>query len=147
MAQLLAIDLGLKTGLAVFGDDGRVRRYRSQNYGTVGRLKRAAWGEIVGVEELVALAVEGDMALARVWAKVATKRGAEVFAIQAATWRRELLPDKDRRSGASAKAAAEVLARDVVERSGLPRPTAMRHDAAEAICIGVWACRQLGWPG
>ena len=146
MAQLLAVDLGLKTGLAVFGDDGRLVRYRSQNYGTITRLKRAAWGELAEVEALAALAVEGDAALARVWAKAAEKRGAaRVFQIQAHDWRPALLAERDRRTGADAKAAADVLARAIIAQSGLPRPKALRHDAAEAICIGAWACRELGW--
>ncbi len=144
-AHLLAVDLGLRTGLAVFAEGARLVRYRSQNYGTIARLKRAAWGELAEVEELVAVAVEGDAALARVWARAAQKHGARVLAIQAHTWRPELLPERDRRTGADAKAAADALARAIVERSGLPRPKALRHDAAEAICIGAWACRQLGW--
>ena len=145
MEHLLAIDLGLRTGLAVFGADGRLVSHRSQNFGTVTRLKRAAWGEVGAVEDLVALAVEGDAALARVWGKAAEKRGARVFAIQAHTWREALLAPRDRRSGADAKRAAIELARRVVRESGLPRPTSMRHDAAEAICVGLWACGQLGW--
>jgi len=145
VAQLLAIDLGLKTGFARFGDDGRLVAYRSQNYGTVSRLKKAAWSELRRVEDLAAIAVEGDAALARVWGKAATKQGAEVFAIQARTWRRALFIERDRRTGAVAKASADVLARRVIEASGLPRPTSLRHDAAEAICIGLWACAQLGW--
>ena len=143
--MILAVDLGLRTGVALFGPDGRLVRYRSQNYGTVTRLKRAAFGEIAGVEDLTALAVEGDAALARVWAKVAEKRGAEVFTIQAPTWRKVLLPERDRRTGADAKRAADKLARRVIEASGLSRPTSLRHDAAEAICIGLWACGELGW--
>lgn len=146
VAHLLAIDLGLKTGFAIFGDDGRLASYRSQNYGTVSRLKKAAWSELRRVEDLAAVAVEGDAGLARVWGKAATKQGAEVFAIQAGTWRRELFVARERRTGAIAKASADVLARKVIEVSGLPRPTSLRHDAAEAICIGLWACAQLAWP-
>ena len=55
MQHLLAVDLGLKTGLAVFGEDGKLVRYRSQNYGTVARLKKAAWGELSSVEDYAAL--------------------------------------------------------------------------------------------
>ncbi len=145
--QLLAVDLGLRTGLAVFARDGRLVRYRSQNYGTVARLKRAAWGELAEVDALEALVVEGDAALARVWARAAEKRGARaVLAVQAHDWRPAMLAARDRRTGADAKAAADVLARAIIAQSGLPRPKALRHDAAEAICLGAWACRELGWP-
>lgn len=146
MAGLLAVDLGLRTGLAVFDNTGRLVRYRSQNYGTVTRLKRAAWGELAQVDELVALAVEGDSGLARVWARAAEKQGARVFAIQAPTWRRHVLTPADHRPGADAKAAAGRVAREIIVQSGLPKPTSLRHDAAEAICLGLWACHTLGWP-
>lgn len=145
MKHLLAVDLGLKTGLAVFGEDGQLVRYRSQNYGTVSRLKKAAWGELSSVEELAAVAVEGDTGLARVWGRAAEKKGARVFVIQAHTWRPTLFAPRDRKSGEIAKAAADRYARELIEASGLKRPTSLRHDAAEAICIGVWACIELGW--
>ena len=41
MASLLAVDLGVRTGLACWGDDGRLRWYRSQNFGDAARLRRA----------------------------------------------------------------------------------------------------------
>jgi hypothetical protein len=145
VTALLAVDLGLRTGLAVFGDDGRLLRYRSQNFGTVGRLKRAAWGEIASVEGLAGLVVEGDTGLARVWARVAERSDARVFVIQAGRWRKALLTPKERRSGPLAKASAGVLARRIVAASGLPRPKALRHDAAEAICIGWWGVGEMGW--
>jgi hypothetical protein len=34
MPVLLAIDIGVKTGLALYGHDGRLLWYRSQNFGT-----------------------------------------------------------------------------------------------------------------
>ncbi len=40
MAVLLAVDLGVKTGLALYGQDGRLLWYRSQNFGTAERLRR-----------------------------------------------------------------------------------------------------------
>ena len=37
------------------------------------------------------------------------------------------------------------LARRVIEWCGAPRPTSLRHDAAEAILIGLWGVLELGW--
>ncbi|MBX3275970.1 MAG: hypothetical protein KF729_37305 [Sandaracinaceae bacterium] len=145
-AHLLAVDLGLRTGLAVYAGDGRLVRYRSQHFGTVAQLKRAVWGELAAIEGLATVAVEGDAALARVWGSAARKRGAALISVDAQTWREALLIARDRRRGADAKAAADGLAREVIAASGLPRPTALRHDAAEAICVGLWACRAVGWP-
>ncbi|MEM9070086.1 MAG: hypothetical protein AAGE52_16380 [Myxococcota bacterium] len=145
MASLLAVDLGLRTGLAVFGDDGRLRSYRSQNYGTVGRLKRGAFSEIAAIEDLAMLVAEGDVQLARAWTRVAEKRGAKTRVIQAHDWRPTILRPRDQTSGSDAKRAADVVAREVIARSGAPKPTSLRHDAAEAILIGWWGCQQLGW--
>jgi hypothetical protein len=40
---------------------------------------------------------------------------------------------------------AAQLARNVIEWSGARRPTSLRHDAAEAILIGLWGVLSAGW--
>ncbi|MEO0324997.1 MAG: hypothetical protein AAF447_18690, partial [Myxococcota bacterium] len=88
--RLLAVDLGLRTGLAVFLRvpwGVRLLSYRSQNYGSPARLKRGARGAIAEVPELGALALEGDAQLARAWAQPAERRGARVLLCQAERWR------------------------------------------------------------
>jgi hypothetical protein len=82
--RLLAVDLGLKTGLAAYGADGRLLRY-------------------------------------------------------------VLLHPSERRDGQAAKRNADRLARAVIEWSGAARPTSLRHDAAEAVCIGLWGVLEVGW--
>ena len=147
-SRLLAVDLGLRTGLAVFlrhASGVRLLSYRSQNYGSPARLKRGARGTIGDVPELAALALEGDAQLARAWAAPAERRGAEVMLCQAERWRASLLSPRDRRSGAEAKRAADRLARAIIAASTAPAPTSLRHDAAEAICLGWWAAAALGW--
>jgi len=42
VTALLAVDVGVRTGLALYGDDGRLRGYRSHNLGSIARLRRAA---------------------------------------------------------------------------------------------------------
>jgi hypothetical protein len=142
---LLAVDLGLRTGLALFGEDGRLRWYRSQNYGARSRLRRAVPGVLEPLAGLHCIVVEGDRALAEVWTREAERRGATSRVIAAETWRRVLLKDRDQRSGEQAKRNADVLARRVIEWSGAQRPTSLRHDAAEAVLIGLWGVLQLGW--
>ena len=44
-----------------------------------------------------------------------------------------------------AKDEADILARKMIAWSGLKRPTSLRHDAAEAILIGLWGVLELGW--
>jgi len=44
MSVLLAVDIGVKTGLALYGQDGRLLWYRSQNFGSTERLRRGIRG-------------------------------------------------------------------------------------------------------
>lgn len=143
--SLLAVDLGLKTGLALFGDDGRLRWYRSQNYGSVARLKRGIHGVLAEVPAIAWLVAEGDRHLFELWEREAAKRGASARRVGAETWRPRMLLSRDQRTGAQAKQSADAAARRVIEWSGAPRPTSLRHDAAEAVMIGFWGVLEVGW--
>jgi len=140
--SLLAVDLGLHTGLALYGADGRLRWYRSQHFGTPRSLRRGVPALLDDVSHLV---VEGGGDLAAAWDDAATARGIEVRWVSAETWRRAFLYPREQRSGEVAKRTADELARRVIDWSGARRPTSLRHDAAEAILIGLWAVRELGW--
>lgn len=143
--MLLAIDLGLRCGLALYARDGRLLRFSSRSFASITTLKRAAWGVLAEVPELEVVVVEGDRALGEVWRKAAEKRGARGLFVSPERWRSALLYAREQRSGKDAKRNADVLARAVIEWSGAPRPTSLRHDAAEAILIGLWGVVELGW--
>ena len=145
MPNLLAIDLGLRAGLALYGEDGRLRWYRSTNFGTRTRLRRAVPSVLDTVYDLTWLVGEGDPALFEPWEREARRRASETRWISAETWRPSLLYAREHRSRAEAKEAAGSLARRIIEWSDAPRPTSLRHDAAEAILIGLWAVIQVGW--
>jgi hypothetical protein len=142
---ILAVDLGLKTGIALFGDDGKLRWYRSKNFGTTTRLKRAVYGILKEIPDLVMLVVEGGGNIAEIWENEAQKQGIAVRRITAEDWRKPLLYSREQRTGAMAKERAAHLAEAVIAWSGLKRLTAPRHDAAEAILIGLWGVLRLGW--
>ena len=142
---LLAVDLGLRTGLALYGADGRLIWYRSQHFGSTAKLRRGAYGVLNAIEGIGHLVLEGGGALADLWAKEGHRRGLHVQVVDAETWRSVLLYPRERRSGSEAKAAADTLARRVIEWSGAARPTSLRHDAAEAILIGLWGTVAVGW--
>jgi hypothetical protein len=142
---LLAIDLGLRTGVAVFGSDGRLVRYRSQHFGSKDALRRGATRVLAEAGSVRHLVVEGDLALGRIWGRGAERAGAEVHLVAAERWRTALLHPSQRRDSATAKRNADLLARATIDWSGAPRPTSLRHDAAEAICIGLWGVLQVGW--
>ncbi len=145
MNRLLAIDLGHRSGFAVFGEDGRLQSYRSTNFGSARRMKQAAWGVLKEVEGLAWVVAEGDRTLAEVWEKTAGKFDAEFLLTNAEEWRAELLYKRQRRTGSLAKEAADDLARDVIAWSDADRPTSLRHDAAEAVLIGLWGVTKAGW--
>jgi hypothetical protein len=144
MGSLLAVDLGLRTGLALFGDDGRLRWYRSQNFGTATRLRRAVHGVLRDLPEVRWLVLEGGGNLAEIWTREAERVGIEVVRIAAERWREQLLYTREQRTGAQAKHHAGELARRVIDWSAAPRPTSLRHDAAEAVLAGLWGALHVG---
>jgi hypothetical protein len=142
---LLAVDLGLRTGLALYGDDGRLRWYRSQNYGSFTRLKRGIHGVVSDVPALAWLVAEGDRHMFELWEREAAKQGASAIRVGPERWRPRMLLPREQRSGAQAKQSADAVARRIIEWSGAPRPTSLRHDAAEAVLIGFWGVMEVGW--
>lgn len=145
MSALLAVDLGVRTGLALFAQDGRLRWYRSQNFGTALRLRRGARGVLAGLPNLRWLILEGGGTLAHIWTREAERRGVPVRQISAEVWRHTFLYPREQRTGTTAKEHATELARRVITWSQAPRPTSLRDDAAEAILIGLWGVLAVGW--
>lgn len=145
MAALLAVDLGVRAGFACYGDDGRLRWYRSQNFGAASRLRRAIPALLDAPGDATRLVLEGGGALAEAWRREAERRAIAVQQVSAEEWRELFLLPREHRSGAQAKEVAGRLAREIIEWSGAPRPTSLRHDAAEAIMIGLWGVLNAGW--
>jgi hypothetical protein len=145
VASLLAVDLGVRTGLACWGDDGRLRWYRSQNFGDAARLRRAIPALLDGEPDLAWLVIEGGGPLAVAWTRAAEARALTVRVTGAEAWRALFLLPREHGSGPRMKQVADRLARRVVEWAGGPRPTSLRHDAAEAILVGLWGALAAGW--
>lgn len=145
MPALLGVDVGLHTGLALYGADGRLRWARSQHLGSIHHLRRAAPALLYGLPEAEFLLLEGGGPLADAWTAAAVRAGRSVERVSAETWRGELLYPREQRSGPDAKRAAESLARGVIGWSALSQPKTLRHDTAEAILVGLWGVIRLGW--
>ena len=143
---LLAIDLGLRTGLAHFDRQGRLLRHASRHFGGRDALRRGAPTLLAELEGLEWLVLEGDGRLARAWRRPAEARGIQCLRVEPDTWRRALLLPRQRTEGSPLKREAMTLADRIVADSPASSPTPPGPDAAEAILIGLWACRQLGWP-
>jgi hypothetical protein len=90
------------------------------------------------------LVLEGGGPLADIWAHEADRRAIDVLQIGAERWRERFLYDRERRTGDKAKAYAADLARKIIAWSRAPSPTSLRHDAAEAIVIGLWGALEVG---
>jgi hypothetical protein len=67
--------------------------------------------------------------------------------VHAHEWRPSFLYPREQRDGAAAKAHAMRLAAQVVEWSGTKgvSASALGHDAAEAILVGLFGVVQAGW--
>ena len=139
---LLAVDTGLRTGLAIYTRNGRLRSYRSQHFANRSTLKRGVLGLFKTLDEIDWLILEGGGPIVEVWRREADRRGIPVRIIGAEIWRTALdaFGDRDR-----PKREVDAIARRVIEWSGAPRPTSLRHDAAEAILIGLWGVIEAGW--
>jgi hypothetical protein len=145
MGSLLAVDLGLKTGLALYGHNGRLCWYRSKNYGTTAALKRGAHTLLNSIPDLSFLVMEGGGTVAAIWEREAIRRNIPVQQINAEKWRQKLLYPREQHTGLQAKHFADDLARRTITWSGISRPSSLRHDTAEAILIGLWAVLDAGW--
>ncbi len=145
MGSLLAIDLGIKTGLALYGPEGRLRWYGSKNYGTAAKLRRGANTLLNSVPDLSFLILEGGGPLAVIWEREANRRKLPLKQISAEQWRHTLLYPREQHSGLQAKHYADDLARRIIKWSGISLPASLRHDTAEAILIGFWAALDAGW--
>ncbi len=145
MGSLFAVDLGLKTGLALYGQDGRLQWYRSKNYGTNAMLKRGIFTLLNTLPEISLIVLEGGGTLATIWEREADRRNIPIKRINAEKWRLKLLYPREQQNGLQAKHHADDFARKIIKWSGISRPTSLRHDTAEAILIGFWAVIDAGW--
>jgi hypothetical protein len=137
--RLLAIDLGLRCGWAAFAAQGRLVAYGSRHFGNRTELRKAIPQILESHPGLAQLVIEGGGDLFVPWQKEAARRGITVKQVMGEEWRKALLLPWQRRNGKDAKAAADGVARELIERSTAKRPTSLRHDAAEAILVGAWA--------
>ena len=145
MAALLAVDVGLHTGLALFGSDGRLQWARSNHVASATRLRDAAPALLRLAPNLTHLVYEGGGELAEIWRRAGQRRGLALAQVSAETWRHVILFDRERHNGPMAKQHADRLARNVFLWSGLKPPKVMRDDTAEAILVGLWGLLQFGW--
>ncbi len=145
MTALLAVDVGIRTGFACWDADGRLRWYRSRNFGGLPRLRRAIPAMLDDIPDLARLVLEGGGPIADAWAHEGERRSLTVQRLSAEDWRALFLLPREHGSGAQMKEVAGRLARRAIAFGEGPRPTSLRHDAAEAVLIGLWGALSAGW--
>ena len=140
---LLAVDLGMKAGLAWFDAEGHLLRARATHFPDRAALKKALpriWREIPGLTHVV---LEGGGSLAEIWQKCAERFKLDARVVSAEDWRQGTLTPSQRKNGQTAKAAACELALQIARRDGCPPCRQYLDDAAEAILLGKWHYQKL----
>lgn len=143
--HLLAVDAGLRCGLAFYSQTDTLTWYRSSNFGSLSRLRQAVYTILRELPDNTVVVLEGGGQIADIWESASRRRGFEFIKISAEKWRALLMFPKQKRTGSEAKRTADTIARRVIKWAGAPKPTSLRHDAAEAILIGLWAIKELRW--
>ncbi len=141
--QILAVDLGVKTGLALFDKGGRLLWCRSHNLGNMTRLRRAVHNILKDLPSLICLVLEGGGAVGEVWKREAKRQGIKVIEVSAEEWRGEFFSFDMQKDGRTAKKSALKLAGEIIKGSPSAYRKKLNHDTAEAVLIGLWAVRRL----
>jgi len=145
MEFLLAVDLGVKTGFAMYSSQPKLLWYHSQNYGNKFRLKKAIPGILYQDDRIDYVVMEGGGSLQKIWDAALEKMNIEVMHIMAEAWRNELLLDREQRKGKMAKGKALMYAIKIIDQLSEKKTSSLNHNAAEAIMIGLWGIKKLGW--
>lgn len=145
MEFLLAVDLGVKAGFALFTSEGKLLWYRSQNFGNKTRMKKAIPGILNLDDPIDYLVIEGGGPLRKIWDQQLEKRNIEVIHIMAEDWRNDLLLDREQRKGKLAKEKAHVYAAKIIEELAEKKSGPLNTNTAEAILIGFWGLIKKGW--
>ncbi|MGC8864295.1 MAG: hypothetical protein ACP5O2_01120 [Bacteroidales bacterium] len=135
--NLLAVDLGVKTGLAVFTPDGRLLWYGSRNYGSKNSLRSDIPRLLLQYGPLRRLVLEGGGALHEVWHKEAQRWQIPITAFHAGHWRELLFGSDYLMHTDKAKDKAVEMAGRVIRLVGIQRFSTPVHHAAEAILSGL----------
>lgn len=143
--MLLAVDLGLRTGFALYSEEGKLVRYWSSHFANKAQLRKCTHKFLKDIPGLTFVVVEGGGDLELPWASAAEKLGLNYTRLSAERWRKLFFYKKNRKGSKKAKESADKVARQVIDWSGAKKPTSLRHDAAEAIMIGLWAVHEMKW--
>jgi len=162
---LVAVDLGLKSGVALYSSDGILLRYEQfhfekdslaetvkslvENWESAANAIAVTHDDEEGTRlpyRVTHIALEGANGyMLQAWSDA--RPDLSILRVPPEEWRADLLLEKERTSGSNAKAASRLIARQVVDDFG----SMSKHegkfptDVAEAVCMGFYVGRKLGW--
>ena len=143
--HLLAVDAGLRTGLALYARNGMLCWYRSHHLADQQKLKRLIAKLLRSPPLPTHIYLEGGGPVAELWQREARKLGRMFVQLHADQWRGQLFYARQHPSGRVAKQQALDMATRVIHLLGQKKPTGLRHDTAEAILVGLYGLLDLGW--
>jgi predicted phosphodiesterase/predicted RNA-binding protein with PIN domain len=146
---LLAVDLGLRTGTAVLDRNGTILAVDSWRFHDHESLQEGL-ATLLTSHPITHVVLEGeDRKLISIWRKAVmgqTDRTEVALArVVADDWRRMLLSPKERQDTRKAKSAAGLIAKQLLRSHESLRNKKLSHDAAEALLVGWYSLRSLGW--
>ena len=126
---LLAVDVGMRAGLAWFGTDGRLLHSRSARFANRAVLRRAVPAILAERPPVRLVVLEGMGPVADIWMRSLERLGVCRLCVI--------------HRNVPAQQHAARLAAPLLAGTGHPRPEAIGDDEAEAILCGLWAVRAL----
>lgn len=163
---LIAVDLGLRTGVSMFDDTGRLVRYENFHLDSVDHLRDTAKALLDEWEldmnrhantlnneqkmfKVTHVAIEGsDPPLADAWRQACNGQRSLLF-VKPEEWRGDLLTKEEIISGESSKAASRRMAEQIVAEYGASNTKNdcrdFQTDMAESILLGLHVTRRLSW--
>lgn len=157
--MLVAVDLGFRTGLALYSEHGHLLEYEHAIYESIEDLEAGCLKMIAEWESkyqhynseqyhITKVAIEGaDVALRGLWKYIAEDiLHCPLLLVKPEEWRADLLLAKERASGEAAKEASRLIARQLVaEYGGRLHKGKFPTDVAEAVLLGYHVSRRLEW--
>lgn len=129
----------------MFRSDGRLLWFRSQNFGNKVRLRKAIPWILNLEDEIDYIIIEGGGPLRKIWDARLEKRNIHAIHIMAEDWRADILLEREQRKGSKAKQKALDYAEKFLLAQSIGKTGELNINAAEAILIGIWGMKKLGW--
>jgi hypothetical protein len=163
---LMAVDLGLRTGVCLFNSAGELLCYEYFHFESVSELQMGAkillkeWENDANKNTDISkdddrwqvshVAIEGtDPPLAKAWKQAVheIEQPIAVLFVKPEEWREDILTEEERSSGTCSKLASTQIALRVISRYGRKTSDVLecQTDVAESILLGLYMSCRLGW--